>query len=465
MSTYKTPRIIISGTASRVGKSLFTLGLAVALRKRKLSVSVVVLGPNLGQALLYYRVTRRYARILDCNLLNAGQLKFGLDQASVGADILLIDGNAGLFDFRHSSNSLQSDSNFAAWSNTPVLLVMDGANMEDSIGPLVRGFWSCAEKFPFAGVVVNNTKSKEGKGRTSGEAFEQALLDDELDCYLGGFPALKDKVELPHQFMFEKGNSTTLPRRFFLDSAEGVEEHVKIDAILAAADGAGPIGGNSQKDRLSRRCRIAVADDSCFGFTFQDNLELLRYFGAELVCFSPLADSDLPERIGAIYLVGSFLQNYAADVSQNSSMKAAIRKFVSEGGLVFAEGNSAAYLCENFSLSDGGVFDGVGIIPAIADAGEGNLTYTNFKSVGETLLGLDGVSFKGVNPQEWQVIPSPGVQTMINAMNQGGTSVKDGFSPLPNVLAMFGLAHFGSNPEIAKGLVDQATLYISSLTK
>jgi cobyrinic acid a,c-diamide synthase len=329
--------------------------------------------------------------------------------------------------------------------------------MEDSIGPLVRGFWSCADKFPFAGVIVNNIKVNEGQGRTTGGTFEQALLDDELDCFLGGFPHLKDKVALPHQFTFEKGNSTSLPRRFFLDSADGVEAHVKIDAILAAAEGAGPIGGDSQKYRMGRRCKIAVADDSCFGFTFQDNLELLRYFGAEIVTFSPLADADLPERIGAIYLVGSFLQNYATDVSQNSSMKAAIRKFVSEGGLVFAEGNSAAYLCDNFSLSDGGVFDGVGLVPAIADAGEGRLTYASFQNTADTLLGVAGLSFKGVNPQEWRVVPNPGIQTVTNVMNDGGEIVKDGFSPLPNVLAMFGLAHFGSNPSIAKDLVDQAT--------
>jgi cobyrinic acid a,c-diamide synthase len=265
--------------------------------------------------------------------------------------------------------------------------------------------------------------------------------------------------------MFEKGNSTTLPRRFFLESADGVEGHVNIDAILAAADEAGPISGNSQKDRMGRRCRIAVADDSCFGFTFQDNLELLRYFGAELVPFSPLADSDLPERVGAVYLVGSFLQNYAADVSQNNSMKAAIRKFVSEGGLIFAEGNSAAYLCENFSLSDGGVFDGVGLIPAIADAGEGNLRYANYENLGDNLLGLSGMSFKGVNPQEWRVVPNPGVQAIMHATNEDGEIVRDGFSPLPNILAMFGLVHFGSNPMIAKGFVDQATGYMAALNK
>jgi len=392
-------------------------------------------------------------------------MKFGLDQASVGADILLIDGRAGLYDFRHSPVQLQSDSSFAAWSKTPVVLVVDGIHMEDSIGPLVNGFWSCAENFSFAGVIINNIKSSDGLGRTTPEAFQRALLDDDLDCYLGGFPHLKEGVELSNKFTFENETTTSIPRRFFLDSAEGVEGHINIDALLAAADNAGPIGIDSQKDRMSRRCRIAVDDDSCFGFTFQDNLELLRYFGAELIPFSPLADVYLPERIGAIYLVGSSLRNYAADVSQNSSMKDAIRKFVAEGGLVFAEGSSTAYLCENFSIKDSGVFDGVGLIPAIADSCEGSFAYTSFQSADDTLLGAAGLSFKGVNSQEWSVVLNPGVKPKMNSMYEGGGIVKDGFAPFPNVLAMFGVAHFGSNPAIAKELVNQATIRSSSFNK
>jgi cobyrinic acid a,c-diamide synthase len=465
-AAYKTPRILVSGVASRVGKSIFTLGLALALRKRKLSVSVVSLVPNIGQSLLYYRLTRRYSRVIDANILSLNQIKFALDQASVGADIVLVDGNAGLFDYRYSNNSLQSDAKFAEWTKTPVLMVVDGFNMEESIGPLVRGYWACATEFAFAGVVINrvsNGAAGQGNGRTRREVFEKTLKLDELDCYLGSFPVLNCDVNLPQHFISSTNNVSSLPRSFFVEAATSVENMVDIDKVLAIAETAQPIAFDSQKDRIGRRCRIAVPDDSCFGLTLQDNLELLRYYGAEIVPFSPLADTDIPERIGAIYLAGSYLQSYPSDLANNIPLKAAIKAFVKGGGILYAEGNSSAYLCENFSVPGKGVFEGVGILPAIANACAANFCYADFRLTGDTILGDEASSVKGINPREWEVIPHPGVGNRMSVANRDGEFLSDGLVVASNVLAVFGWPHFGSNPQMAKSLVDFASMQSGAL--
>jgi cobyrinic acid a,c-diamide synthase len=458
MATFNTPRILISGVGSQVGKSIITLGLIGALRKRKLSVSVVVTGPNLAQSVIFYRLTRRYCRCLDANLLTKAQLRFELEQASIGADVLLIDGSHGLFDGTMSSNPLVSDSSLAIWSNTPVVLVVDGANVQESISPIVRGFWAASEGFPFVGIIANHIKTTEGKGRTESVRFERALLRDQLDCYLGGFPYLSEKGELPAELFTQKGNSSSLSRGFLIEAAEAVEKYVKIEAILSAAAEAGAIGGDSQKDRLGRRCRIGISDDNCFGLSVQNNLELLRFYGAELVPFSPMADGEVPDRVSALYFSGAFLYEYAAELSANISFRKSAQDFVQRGGLVYAEGSSAAFLCENLNIPGGGVFEGLGLVPAIAEAAEGSFTYSQITLQQESVLGSEGVTLKGMNARDWKVVPNPGLQTTMSIKNQDGSVSLDGFSPSRNVLATFALPHFGSNPAIAKHFVDLSAM-------
>jgi cobyrinic acid a,c-diamide synthase len=46
--------------------------------------------------------------------------------------------------------------------------------------------------------------------------------------------------------------------------------------------------------------RIGVARDRAFSFYYEDNLDLLREQGAEIVPFSPIADRMLPPGLDAL---------------------------------------------------------------------------------------------------------------------------------------------------------------------
>ena len=71
--------------------------------------------------------------------------------------------------------------------------------------------------------------------------------------------------------------------------------------------------------------RIAVAQDEAFCFAYAETLDCLRTAGAELVFFSPVHDTTLPEDICGLYLPGGYPELYARPLSENKTMRDAIR--------------------------------------------------------------------------------------------------------------------------------------------
>ena len=55
-----------------------------------------------------------------------------------------------------------------------------------------------------------------------------------------------------------------------------------------------------------KKLRIGLAKDEAFCFFYEDNLDLLRSMGAELVAFSPVHDGHLPENLDGLLLYGGY---------------------------------------------------------------------------------------------------------------------------------------------------------------
>ena len=100
-----------------------------------------------------------------------------------------------------------------------------------------------------------------------------------------------------------------------------------------------------EKNLRSSPVRIAVARDEAFNFYYEDNLELLQECGSDLVFFSPIHDSELPEADGLI-LGGGYPELYAQSLAENTRMKEQIRTRVAEGMPVLAECGGFMYLQE-----------------------------------------------------------------------------------------------------------------------
>jgi len=120
-----------------------------------------------------------------------------------------------------------------------------------------------------------------------------------------------------------------------------------------------PVGSAPGTD--DEGAHIALAAGPAFSFHYEENLELLRAAGAELLPFDPLRDEQLPTDTSALLLAGGFPEVFGAELAANTPLRAQVRAFAASGRPVLAECGGLLYLCERL---DG--HEMCGVLPARA---------------------------------------------------------------------------------------------------
>src|SRR5438093_12941104 len=92
----RTPRLVIAGTASNVGKTILTAGLIAAFKARGLTVQSFKVGPDYIDAAYLAHVSGRPCRNLDSWMLGEGALRQVLAQGEIGAALAMVEGILGL---------------------------------------------------------------------------------------------------------------------------------------------------------------------------------------------------------------------------------------------------------------------------------------------------------------------------------------------------------------------------------
>ncbi|MDA8164610.1 MAG: cobyrinate a,c-diamide synthase, partial [Desulfobacteraceae bacterium] len=200
--------------------------------------------------------------------------------------------------------------------------------------------------------------------------------------------------------------------------------------------------------------RLAVARDKAFCFYYEDNLDLLREAGAELVPFSPLADPALPSGIHGIYLGGGYPELHAASLAENRAMRAAIREWAAAGRPLYAECGGLMVLGSELE-SEGGRFPMAGVFPFTSrmDRRRRALGYREARLGHDCLLGRQGIVLRGHEFHYSYVAAwtdSAGVRT--NVLGEPGPALSSFLSKA--TLAGYTHVHFGSEPAAARAFTD-----------
>ncbi|MEK4148722.1 cobyrinate a,c-diamide synthase [Robertmurraya sp. FSL W8-0741] len=452
-------RFVLAGTGSGVGKTTFTIGMMRALMKRGFNVQGFKCGPDYIDPTYHTAVTKRPSRNIDSFMMSAEVVRAIVARASREANIAMIEGVMGFYDGKSPLSNEGSAAHISEITESPVILIVNGASMARSVAAVVKGFQLLDEKSNIVGVLVNQLGS-----RSHYEIVKTAI---EKEC------------EIPVVGYLQKGAVDPLPSRhlglvpaiergdldyYFARLAEAIEETVDLELLLKITK-AEPIEVfSSIFDAQTERkpVHIAVAKDSAFNFYYEENFELLRAYGAKLHFFSPLQNEVVPDVAQALYIGGGFPEEFAARLAENEATKRSIRFAIESGLPTLAECGGFMYLTEEIINRSGEPYSMVGVIPGRVRMQEklAALGYREITGLAGNFLIGEGETAKG---HEFHYSQYEGKYTTPAYFNKGRFRARQEGYLYKNLVAGYTHFHFASNPKLVENWLTASHSKFSSI--
>ncbi|MEM7119824.1 MAG: cobyrinate a,c-diamide synthase [Pseudomonadota bacterium] len=383
------PGLIIAAPASGSGKTVMTLAVLRALKRRGLDVRSFKAGPDYIDPAFHTAATGRPAPNLDPWAMRDVTLQAEARRVSDDADIIVGEGVMGLFD--GALDGTGSTADLAARLAWPVVLVIDVRGQATSAAATLTGFVNFRSDVRIAGVIFN---------RVGGDSHAELLRDAVADRVpvIGAVPR-DQRLELPerHLGLVQAGEHGDL-ERFLETAADIITEAVDLDALVDVA--ARPAletgaGDNTALPPLGQR--IAVARDEAFAFAYPGVLEGWRRAGADLTFFSPLADQAPDRSADAVYLPGGYPELHGARLAANGVFMHGLREAGERQAFVFGECGGFMVLGETLRDGDGRDHKMAGLLPVATSfaAPRLHLGYRRLSLLSACPLGAMGGGLRG----------------------------------------------------------------------
>lgn len=397
--TLQTPRIVLAGTHSGVGKTTLATGIMAALTQKGLPIQAYKVGPDYIDPSYHALATGRPSRNLDRWLLGE-QLLPVFEKSSEGR-WAVIEGVMGLFDGMSGTRGYGSSADIAKLLQAPVILVVDAANMSRSVAALVQGFCTFDPELKIAGVILNRVKS------SAQEVLLREALSEIAVPILGALPK-EEGIRLPERHLGLVPSQEKSFRDDFWDELNRVIScYIDLDKIqeimlrpvehevgIAKVELRKELSEEAEKElseqtedrvcvernhrvldlrlkaiTLSKepKLRLGVAWDEGFSFYYQDALDQAERIGFSIIPFSPLHDSSLAEGLDALYIGGGFPELHLERLSQNHSFLESLRAFSNSGKTIYAECGGYMYLGNTITDFEGRAYPMAGLIPIQAE--------------------------------------------------------------------------------------------------
>ena len=481
------PRILLAAGASGSGKTLLTCGLLQVLVNRGIKTVSFKCGPDYIDPMFHTQVIGTKSRNLDTFFTGEEITRYLLAKNSADCEIAVMEGVMGFYDGVAGTTTLASAYDLARVTDTPVILIVNSKGMSVSLAAYIKGFLEYKKDSRIKGVIFNQMSPMLYPRM-------KKLVEEELGIkVLGYVPRVEDCViESRHLGLILPEEIPELKGRL-LKLAEVLENSLEIEEILKLANEAPvleypllektderslcqPAGTSAIAEKVKRevdaltemsqvytwkspgKLRIGLAKDEAFCFFYEDNLDLLRSMGAELVAFSPVHDGHLPENLDGLLLYGGYPELNGKALEENLSMRQEIAVAIKDGMPCLAECGGFMYLHEKMEGMDGKCYEMVGVIPGKVWRTP-RLTRFGYITLKQKLPVL-GVADIGLSPaHEFHYFDSENCGTTFHATKPESSRGWNCIHGTDNMLAGFPHLYYYANPKIPQAFLKKCLEY------
>ncbi len=352
--------LLLSAAHKSSGKTVVTAGLAAALSRRGKTVQPFKKGPDYIDPMWLGLAAGRPCHNLDYYTMSQGEILATAAGRAQGADILLIEGNKGLYDGLDLDGST-SNAALAKLLRAPVVLVIDSRGMTRGIAPLILGYQAFDAGVRIRGIILN----KIGGSRHEGKLC--AIIEHYTDVPVLGAVHRDPRLEIAERHLgLIPSNETAEAKAKINAIAEVIARQVDLNRIVEVAGEAGalppPVRAPAAPPVKSAGVRIGIARDTAFGFYYPGDLEALEAAGAALIPFDTLRDARLPD-VDGLFIGGGFPETHMKALAANRPLLAQLRQAVDAGMPAYAECGGLMLLARSLTWK-GETVEMAGAIPA-----------------------------------------------------------------------------------------------------
>lgn len=346
---------VLAGTKSGIGKTTVSMALMSAFQ----NVSPFKVGPDYIDPSFHKFVTNNPSYNLDLFLMGEAGVKYSFNKHR--KNISIVEGVMGLYDGLGNSLDNYSTAHLSRVLNLPVILVVDAAGKSTSIAAEVLGYKLLDSRVNIAGVIINKVGSEK----------LYKTLKDAIESYTS-IPCLgylkKDEnlmISSRHLGLLRANEVCDLEdkKRILKEEVEKTVDLKKIEEISSKCESTEFLDIFQKFQNTYSGIKVGVAKDRAFSFYYEDNLELLKRMGIEIVEFSPLQDKKIPA-VDLLYFGGGYPENYLKELSENISFKESLSEYHRDGGAIYAECGGFMYLTKGIKNLDGDFYKMANLVDA-----------------------------------------------------------------------------------------------------
>ena len=347
---------MVAAPSSGSGKTAVTCALLALLARRGLAPCAFKCGPDYIDPMFHRSVLGVESHNVDLFFSSESFLRQHYARHCARHRAVVCEGVMGFYDGVGGTTSQASAWHVAHTLDVPVLLVIRPRGASLTLAAQIRGLCAFREQSYIRGLFLNDCSPMLYRSLAP-------MLEKETGLPVLGYLPHREEAafESRHLGLYTAGEIRDLQQRISLlaDLLEQNLDFTRFSSLFCTPE---PVT-DSISQEVPAITRLAIASDQAFCFCYEETKEALRAAGAELVPFSPLTDTQLPENIGGLYLPGGYPELYANELAKNEPMLYEIREAVENGMPTVAECGGFLYLGQHLEGSDGISYPMAGVLP------------------------------------------------------------------------------------------------------